>query len=332
VTGAWARFRRARTNVIALAIIGALVLVAASADFLASDHPILLRWQGHTFVLPNVIDYPALAALDNRRLREEMGPDDWAIFPLDETGPYSVSLRGLAGTPPRAPSSAMWLGSDNAGRDTLSRLVHGTRISLSIGLVAVGIYIAIGTLLGLAAGYFGGWVDTLISRTTEIMLNFPLLFLLLALQGILEQTSIFSTMVVIGLTRWPEATRLLRAEVLRVRELEYVQAIRALGGSTPRILFLHILPNAMGPLLVTASFGVASAILIESALSFLGFGAPEPTASWGLLMTDGFQSMSNPHAWPLVVLPGLAVFLTVASFNLVGEGIRDAIDPRMRVE
>lgn len=328
----WRRFRRSRLNRVALGVIGVLAALALSADFIASDRPILLYWQGRTFVLPNLVDYPALAAVDNVWLRREMGSDDWAIFPLDETGPYSVRLRGLEGTPPRAPSHAQWLGSDNAGRDTLARLVHGTRISLSIGLVAVAIYIAIGTLLGLAAGYFGGWVDAVISRATEIMLNFPLLFLLLALQGILEETSIFSTMVVIGLTRWPDATRLLRAEVLRVRELEYVQAIRALGGSTPRILFRHILPNAMAPLLVTASFGVAAAILVESALSFLGFGAPEPTASWGLLMTDGFQSLSNPHAWPLVVFPGLLVFLTVAAFNVLGEGLRDAIDPRLRVE
>jgi peptide/nickel transport system permease protein len=162
------------------------------------------------------------------------------------------------------------------------------------------------------------------------MLNFPLLFLLLAIQGVLERTTVFTTMMVIGLTRWPDPARLMRAEVLKIRQLDYVQSVRALGGSSTRILFRHILPNAVAPLFVTATFGVASAILIESALSFLGFGAPEPTASWGLLMTDGFQSMSNPKAWPLVVMPGLAIFVTVTAFNLVGEGLRDAIDPRLK--
>jgi peptide/nickel transport system permease protein len=326
----WRQLRRRKLTLAAMGVIGLLALVAVFADFIASDLPIMLHYQGRTYWLPNVIDYAALQTVDNRSVRQTMRPDDWAIFPLCETGPYSIRLRGVTGTPPRAPGPRQWLGSDNTGRDTFARLVHGTRISLSIGVVAVSVYLAIGTVLGLLAGFFGGWVDIAISRATEVMLNFPLLFLLLAIQGVLERTTVFTTMMVIGLTRWPDPARLMRAEVLKIRQLDYVQSVRALGGSSTRILFRHILPNAVAPLFVTATFGVASAILIESALSFLGFGAPEPTASWGLLMTDGFQSMSNPKAWPLVVMPGLAIFVTVTAFNLVGEGLRDAIDPRLK--
>lgn len=328
----WRQLRRRPAAMAGLVVIGALVAIAIFADFIASDRPILLRYQGRIWILPNVVAPRALAAVDNRFLRETMVEGEWAIMPLFEQGPYSMPpLRELADDPPpQGPSARHWLGTDNAGRDTFARLVHGTRISLSIGVVAVGIYVLIGLVLGLLAGFFRGWVDVVVSRATEVMLNFPLLFLLLAIQGVLEKTSIFSTMVVIGLTRWPEPSRLVRAETLRIRELDYVQASRALGASNLRILLRHVLPNAVAPLFVSATFGVASAILVESALSFLGFGAPEPTASWGLLLTDGFQSIGLDSAWPLVVLPGAAIFVTVTAFNLVGEGLRDAIDPRMK--
>lgn len=328
---AWRQFKKRKLSVAGLGVIAFLVLVAVFADFLASDLPILLRYQERTWILPNVFQPQALAAVDNRMLREEMTEDEWAVFPLVEWGPYAVpSLSQMSEAPPLPPDEEHWLGTDNTGRDTFARLVHGTRISLSIGVVAVSIYILIGLLLGLVAGYFGGWVDVVVSRATEIMLNFPLLFLLLAIQGVLEKTSVFSTMVVIGLTRWTDSCRLVRAEVLKVRELDYVQASRALGAGSPRILFRHVLPNAVTPLFVTATFGVAAAVLIESALSFLGFGAPDPTASWGLLMKDGFESINLANAQPLILAPGLAIFVTVTAFNLVGEGLRDAIDPRLK--
>lgn len=327
----WGQFRRRKLNLVGLGVIGSLVLVAIFADFIASDKPILMKYDGKVWVLPNMIDYPQLQGIDARVLRDTMDVGEWAIMPLYERGPYSIpSLAEMHRSLPQGPNEDHILGTDNTGRDTFSRLVHGTRISLSIGVVAVSIYIFIGIILGLLAGFFGGWVDLVISRVTEIMLNFPLLFLILAIQGVLEKTSVFSTMVVIGLTRWTDPCRLIRAEVLKVRELDYVQASRALGSSSTRILFRHVLPNAVAPLFVTATFGIASAILIESALSFLGFGAPEPTASWGLLMTDAFASILNPDALPLVLLPGFAIFVTVTAFNLVGEGLRDAIDPRLK--
>lgn len=335
VEGYWARvwrqFRRRGLNILGLTIIASLVVVAAFADFIAADKPILLKYEEKLWVLPNMIDYPELRGVDNRSLRKDMMGDEWAIMPLYEWGPYSIpSLAEMHRSLPQGPNEDHLLGTDNTGRDTFSRLIHGTRISLSIGVVAVSIYIFIGIILGLLAGYFGGWIDVVISRITEIMLNFPLLFLILAIQGVLEKTSVFSTMVVIGLTRWTDPCRLIRAEVLKVRELDYVQASRALGSSSARILFRHVLPNTVAPLFVTATFGIASAILLESALSFLGFGAPEPTASWGLLMTDAFASILDPNARPLVLLPGFAIFLTVTAFNLVGEGLRDAIDPRLK--
>lgn len=327
----WRRLRRNRMSMAGLAIIVALAFVAVFADFIASDLPIALHYKGETYILPNVFHPTALQATNNRELRRDMTVDEWAIFPLYDWGPYSIPpLMEMLEDPPQAPSDTHILGTDNTGRDTFARLVHGTRISLSIGVVAVSIYLVIGAFLGLLAGYFGGWTDRIISRVTEMVLNFPLLFLLLAIQGVLEKTTVFSTMVVIGLTRWTDPCRLVRAEVLRVRELDYVQASRALGASSLRILLRHVLPNAVTPLFVTATFGIASAVLIESALSFLGFGAPDPTASWGLLMTDGFTSILLPAARPLVLLPGLAIFITVTAFNLFGEGLQDAIDPRLK--
>lgn len=327
----WRQLKRNRLSMAGLAVIASLALIAVFAYFIASDLPIALHYKGQTYLLPNVFDPPELNATNNRLLRQEMTVDDWAIFPLYDWGPYSMPpLMDMIDDPPMAPNDVHILGTDNTGRDTFSRLIHGTRISLSIGVVAVSIYLVIGALLGLIAGYFGGWTDRIISGVTEIVLNFPLLFLLLAIQGVLEKTTVFSTMVVIGLTRWTDPCRLVRAEVLRVRELDYVQASRALGASSVRILLRHVLPNAITPLFVTATFGIASAVLIESALSFLGFGAPDPTASWGLLMNDGFSSILLPAARPLVLLPGLAIFITVTAFNLFGEGLRDAIDPRLK--
>jgi len=331
-TGPWGRartrFRARRTNLAASGILGILAGIALFADLLASDLPLLLKYDGRVWILPNVIDYAPLRGLDNRSLRVEMTTDEWAIFPPCEFGPTSIAPLSEEVRPlPQVPSRDHLLGTDATGRDTLARLIHGTRLSLSIGVVAVSIYLFIGLLLGLLAGWFGGAVDWVVTRVNEILLNFPLFFLLLAIQGVLEKTSVWSTMVVIGLTRWTDPCRLVRAETLRVKRLDFVTAARALGASDLRILATHVLPNVIQPLFVTASFGVASAVLVETALSFLGFGAPEPTPSWGLLMADGFETILSPGARLLVLLPGLAIFVTVTAFNLAGEGLRDALDP-----
>ncbi|MAE93922.1 MAG: peptide ABC transporter permease [Deltaproteobacteria bacterium] len=204
-------------------------------------------------------------------------------------------------------------------------MLYGTRISLTIGVVAVGIYVWIGVVLGALAGYLGGWWDVIISRLIEVMICIPSFFLILTLVALVEDRSIFQVMVIIGVTSWTGVARLVRAEFLQQRELEYALAARALGLPRWRVIFRHILPNALGPVLVSATFGVASAILIESSLAFLGLGDPS-VPSWGETLNVGRLEMKY---W-LIFAPGLAIFFVVSVFNLVGEGLRDALDPKLR--
>jgi peptide/nickel transport system permease protein len=225
------------------------------------------------------------------------------------------------------PSRQHPLGTDELGRDVLSRMIWGSRISLKVGFVAVGIAIFIGVIVGAAAGYYGGWVDAVLMRFVDMMLCFPAFFLILAVIAILEP-SIYNIMAVIGLTSWMGVARLVRAEFLRIREMDFVKAARSIGASDIRIIFRHILPNAMSPVLVAATLGVAGAILTESALSFLGIGVQPPTPSWGNMLTAGKDNMEI--AWWLSVFPGLAILVTVLGYNLLGEGLRDILDPRLK--
>jgi peptide/nickel transport system permease protein len=224
------------------------------------------------------------------------------------------------------PSSAHWFGTDDLGRDVLTRVIYGAGISLKVGFVAVGIAVLIGTLVGLVSGYYSGSLDNILMRFVDIMLCFPTFFLILAVIAFLGQ-SIWYIMIIIGLTGWMGVARLVRAEVLSIREREYVMAVRALGARDSRIIFRHILPNAMSPVLVSATLGVAGAILTESALSFLGIGVPPPTPSWGNILTSGKEYIE--FAWWLTLYPGLAITVTVLAYYLLGEGIRDALDPRL---
>jgi len=221
-------------------------------------------------------------------------------------------------------------GTDNAGRDVLVRLIHGARVSLAVGIVSVFLATVIGIVIGSLKGYFGGWVDIVLSRFTEIMICFPTFFLILALISIMEERSILNVMLVIGLTMWTGVARLVRGEMLKQRSLEYVIAAQALGASSFRIIFRHVLPNSLAPVLVTVTFMIAGSILTESGLSFLGFGVDIPTASWGELLN---QAREAPTVyWWMIVFPGLPIFFTVTTYNLVGQGLRDAMDPRLRTE
>jgi peptide/nickel transport system permease protein len=224
------------------------------------------------------------------------------------------------------PSAAHLLGTDDLGRDVLSRLIYGARISLAVGFVSVGIAVLIGTSLGACAGYFGGLVDAVVMRFVDVMLCFPSTFLILAVIAFIGP-SIWNVMFVIGVTGWMGVCRLVRAEFLSLRERDFVVAARALGAGDARLIFRHILPNAMAPVLVAAVLGVAGAILTESGLSFLGLGVQPPTPSWGNILTAGKDNIDV--AWWLSFFPGLAITLTMLGYNMLGEGLRDALDPRL---
>jgi len=224
-----------------------------------------------------------------------------------------------------APSMQHWMGTDGLGRDVLSRMLFGGQISLLVGLVAVGISTAIGIVLGALSGYYRGWVDTLIMRLVDVMLSIPSFFLILAVIAFLEP-SIINIMIVIGLTSWMGVTRLVRAEFLSLSEREFVQASRTLGAKDMRLIFIHLLPNSLTPIIVSSVLGVASAVLMESGLSFLGLGVQAPQASWGNILTDGKEYIQ--FAWWLSLYPGMAILMTVLGYNLLGEGLRDTLDPR----
>jgi peptide/nickel transport system permease protein len=226
------------------------------------------------------------------------------------------------------PSPEHWCGTDTLGRDIFSRMLYGARISLSVGFVAVGISMLIGIALGAIAGYAGGKVDTLLMRLTDMALCFPTFFLILAVIAFLEP-SIWNIMIVIGLTSWMGVTRLVRAEFMSLREREFTLAASALGVKPVALIVRYLLPNAMGPILVSAVLGIAGAILLESGLSFLGLGVQPPDPSWGNILTEGKDNLQ--FAWWLSLFPGLAILLTVLGYNLLGEGLRDIFDPRQKV-
>jgi peptide/nickel transport system permease protein len=242
------------------------------------------------------------------------------IAPYD---PYDFDAKHVL----EAPSSLHWFGTDGLGRDVLSRMLYGARISLLVGFVAIGISTFVGVTLGAISGFFGGIVDTVIMRFVDLMLNFPTFFLILAVIAYLDST-IWNIMAVIGLTSWMGICRLVRAEVMSLRERDFMVAAEALGMPPSRIIFRHALPNALAPVFVSAILGVAGAILVESALSLLGIGVQPPLASWGNILTEGKNTLEV--AWWLSLWPGMAILVTVLGYNLLGDGLRDVLDPRLK--
>ncbi len=317
-----ARFARNKPAMFGGFLVAMMFGLAIFADVLASNRPFVLRYEGKT-TYPFFFDYPEFTGVyDFKTLVPKFKEGDMAIFPLVPYAPYETAPRQRL----LPPSSAHWLGTTEVGGDVLARMIHGARVSLMVGLIAVGLSVMIGIALGALAGYVGGWVDTAVTRLIEVMLSFPELYLLLAILAAVKKPSIVYIMLVLGFTRWTGIARLLRGEVIKLREREFVLAARLLGASGMRVFVRHIFPNAMAPVLVAATFGVANAILLESSLSFLGLGVQPPTPSWGEMLDQGRRYVS--FAWWLVVFPGLMIFLTVTAYNLLGEGLRDAVDPQ----
>jgi peptide/nickel transport system permease protein len=318
---AWRRFKKDRLALTGLIIILLLLATAIFDNFLAGNRPIFLRWNGKSY-LPVLFEYKDLYGVDFEKVAKNLGPGEFAVFPPVRYSPTETDLFSVLSPP----SKSHLFGTDDRGRDVLSRMIHGARISLSIGFVSVGIAAVIGIVMGGVAGFYGGKIDFIISRLFEVMMTFPVFFLILTILAF-RNPSIYNIMVVIGATGWTGIARLVRGDFLKLRKFDYVAAAIALGGSDFRVMLRHMLPNALAPVLVAATFGIAGAILVESALSFLGFGVPPPTASWGDVLSQSKKYVD--FAWWLVLFPGAAIFLTVTSFNLVGEGFRNSIDPRI---
>jgi len=323
----WGELLQNRRAMFGLVVVLALALLAVLADLVANEKPYYLELDGERYS-PVIIDYgvwlglrnwpPPLVNADFRELAERADRAYWAPIP------YSSTRVDITGDVFEAPSAAHWLGTDGLGRDIAAGMIHGVRVSLTIGLVVVGIQATLGILLGGLAGYYGGWVDLALSRLFELMLGIPTFFLIITVAAIFPP-SIYTIMVILGLTGWVGIARFIRAEFFRVRAMEFVSAAQSLGASDARIMLRHILPNALAPVLVSASFGVASAILAESGLSFLGIGIPQHLVTWGSILS---VARSNTFAWWLAVFPGFAIFLTVTAYNLLGDGLRDALDPK----
>ncbi|MFC2093686.1 ABC transporter permease [Bacteroidota bacterium] len=325
------QFKKNKLAVFSVYIVIFFIIIALFADFLAYDKPLYVEYEGTTY-FPVVKDYlvglglsrwnpPELVNVNWKELdnQNKLVSVLWAPVPY---GPSEVDLMHSLSKP----GGDHYLGADQVGRDLLSGLIHGSRISLSVGFVAAGISAFIGVILGSLAGYYGGKMDIIISRFIEIMLTFPLFFLIIVIVAIYG-SSIWYVMLAIGLTSWTREARLIRGEILKVRNMEYVLAANSVGLPNRKIIFRHVLPNSIAPVLVSIAFAISAAIIIEAALSFFGMGVSATTVTWGSLINEG---RTAPNAWWLAIFPGLMIFISVVSYNLIGEGLRDALDPRLR--
>ncbi len=310
---------------LALAVLAGWLVLALLAEPIASELPIAVRLDGTTHLLPF---WTRPAALHGQTQQSLANRAEWMIGTLVPYGPLqTLATTGVdrSDAPPYAPDGRHWLGTDEIGRDVFARLVHGSRMTLLIALGVVLLSSLLGTFLGALAGWQGGLVDAVISRALELASTFPTVFFLIVLVAALRGPSLLAVIFVLGTTRWPETARLMRAEVLRLRDRDFVVAARAMGASRWWIMRRHLVPNAIGPVLVSSTFAVGSAVLMESALSFLGLGVVPPAASWGELLQQAHRSLVTPGAWWLAVFPGLAIASVVLASQVVGaalEGIR----------
>lgn len=319
----WRQFRRSWMAEFALAFAILLALLALLAPFVANDRPLLLRFRG-SWSAPALAISPELKGVDFAEFAKAPPPGTFMLRAPIPYRPGSYDLNAVL----EPPSRNHLLGTDGDGRDTAAQLVWGARVSLSVGLVAVGLSVLIGIVFGALAGYYGGAIDLVVSRLLEVMICFPTFFLILAVLAFVGP-SIYNVMIVIGVTGWTGVARLVRGEFLKLRNREFVVAAVVAGAGDGRIIWRHLLPAAMAPVLVSATFGVAGAILVESSLSFLGFGVPPSQPSWGSMLSQAQQFMDI--GWWLTLAPGLAIFTTITAYNLVGEAVRDAIDPNLRM-
>ncbi len=301
---------------VALVYVVIVTVMAVLAPLIANRRPLVVRTAGG-FSFPAFGDFLA----DDVDVDRPLPPGRPLLLPPIRWSANQLDIAHRL----EPPTHAHHFGTDDLGRDVLARMIHGARVSLLIGFTATAISLLVGSFLGALAGYYGGAIDWCVSRLIELVLCFPFLFLVLGIVA-LFRPSVTTLVVALGLTTWTTEARYVRGEFLRIRDLDYAVAARAGGARDGRIIVRHLLPNAIAPVLVSATFGVAWAILSESALSFLGLGVPLPTATWGSILAVAEQHIDT--AWWLIVFPGVAIFLTVASFNIIGDRFREAIDPR----
>jgi peptide/nickel transport system permease protein len=348
----WSQLKKSRDAMVGLVVIALIVLTALSAPLVANDQPIAVKykdevsfpaftsyvdiwvpWQsarnalkswkvGDSFPLGD--HYPSLEGRSwKRAMAEDPADVSWSLMPPVPWHPNRFDPEAVKSPP----DDVHKLGTDDTGRDVLARIIHGCAVAVLVGIVSMSVAAFIGITLGVTAGYFGGWTDLVLSRITEIVMCFPVFFLIITVIAFVER-SIFNIMVVLGLVSWTGIYRLIRGEVLKCKSLDYVMSAKALGVPTRRIMFRHILPNAVAPVFVAIAFGIASAVLLETSLSFLGFGDIS-MPSWGEIVSQGRQYVTHGLTY-LVLWPGLTIFLTLTAFNLFGQGLRDAMDPRLR--
>lgn len=316
------RFKKNKIGRISLYVILGLIFIGVFAPFLSNDAPVFLVSKGK-ITFPGLFYYPEFRATEWDKPNVKI---DFAIWPLRREAP--IPVKNDLSNRLKPPSWKYPFGTDDLAVDVLARVIWGTRISMTIGILSAAITLFIGVLFGSIAGYFGGWVDAVISRFIEIMMCFPTFFLILAVIAFMAP-SIYTIIIVIGLTTWTGIARLVRGEVLKVKNLDYVKAAKINGLPAKKIITTHIIPNSTTPALISTAFNVSGAILVESTLSFLGFGVQPPTPSWGAIISVAKRYvMSSTGGW-LAVFPALAIFITVTAYNLLGQAIRDAADPKL---